>query len=698
MPSSIQRKVDSDNDAFDLFTTNTNSKTFTIGVDDSDQTYKISTGSNIATNNALTISDTRAISLTGAAASSFSTSSGALTLEGAGGVAIASTGVMTTVKGTLNVDEAVTLDTTLDVTGDTSVTTFDSTGVTSLATGGGVVNIASTGLMTTVKGTLNVDEAVTLDTTLTSTGLVTANGGLTVSGALDINAAATTIDSTTLSIDSTDTTNLTMTANNASDKTMTISALNSGDGTSILALSADNTTLTTQSLTISSSTSEKPLVEIKNTHSDEQNSTLRLTKDSSSPANDDELGVVDFYGDDSAGNSQCYSAITAKSTSVTSDSETGSLTFSVATSTSGALTNVMSIAGGTNALASTVTIEGNLDVKGTTTTINTTNTEIKDKLIELGSGTTGTPSGDMGIIMDRGSSNNAFMGWDETATGFILGTTTASSTSTGNLTITAGDLTLNQLNSTYIEGLKKLTISSSVSENINQSSIAGQSLTLSAINFDDNTTAENGTNNNHISNTFIAAPTLSSTNSITTTNASTLYISAAPIASTNQTITNPYAIYVGSGTTRLDALTCTEQTITSDRTLKTNIETIDNSLEKINKMRGVYFDWKDTVKFNDRKQIGFIAQEVEEVAPELVYEAEKGIKSVNYAQTVSLLLQAMKEQNQIIEDLRKDVEELKKNNKPKRTYKKKSETTQTTETKDEKEIKPKKKSSKKNDE
>ena len=81
-------------------------------------------------------------------------------------VNVASTGAMTTVKGTLNVDEAVTLDTTLDVTGDTSVSTFDSSGATSLATGGGAVNVATSGVMTTVKGTLNVDEAVTLDTTL----------------------------------------------------------------------------------------------------------------------------------------------------------------------------------------------------------------------------------------------------------------------------------------------------------------------------------------------------------------------------------------------------------------------------------------------------------------------------------------------------------------------------------------------------
>ena len=91
-------------------------------------------------------------------------------------VNLASAGVMTTVKGTLNVDEAVTLDSTLDVTGDTSVSTFDSTGLTSLATSGGAVNLASAGVMTTVKGTLNVDEAVTLDSTLDVTGDTSVTG------------------------------------------------------------------------------------------------------------------------------------------------------------------------------------------------------------------------------------------------------------------------------------------------------------------------------------------------------------------------------------------------------------------------------------------------------------------------------------------------------------------------------------------
>ena len=110
---------------------------------------------------------TGTLDVTGDASVSTFDSSGETSLATGGGtVTVASTGVMTTVKGTLNVDEAVTLDGTLDVTGDASVSTFDSSGETSLATGGGIVNVASTGVMTTVKGTLNVDEAVTLDGTL----------------------------------------------------------------------------------------------------------------------------------------------------------------------------------------------------------------------------------------------------------------------------------------------------------------------------------------------------------------------------------------------------------------------------------------------------------------------------------------------------------------------------------------------------
>ena len=58
---------------------------------------------------------------------------------------------MTTIKGTLNVDEAVTLENNLDVTGDTSVSTLDSSGTTSLSNSSGAVNIASSGAIDNCK-------------------------------------------------------------------------------------------------------------------------------------------------------------------------------------------------------------------------------------------------------------------------------------------------------------------------------------------------------------------------------------------------------------------------------------------------------------------------------------------------------------------------------------------------------------------
>ena len=90
-----------------------------------------------------------------------------------------------------------------------------------------------------------------------------------------------------------------------------------------------------------------------------------------------------------------------------------------------------------------LTVTGDLTVNGTTTTISTTNTVASDTLFELGNGTTGTPANDSGIIIERGDSDNAFIGFDESADKFTIGTTTATGASTGNLTITTGTLVAN---------------------------------------------------------------------------------------------------------------------------------------------------------------------------------------------------------------------------------------------------------------
>ena len=60
-----------------------------------------------------------------------------------------------------------------------------------------------------------------------------------------------------------------------------------------------------------------------------------------------------------------------------------------------------------------ITLAGDLQVNGTTTTVSTTNTVVSDLLLELGNGTTGSASNDAGIVIERGDDDNAFIGFDE---------------------------------------------------------------------------------------------------------------------------------------------------------------------------------------------------------------------------------------------------------------------------------------------
>ncbi len=88
-----------------------------------------------------------------------------------------------------------------------------------------------------------------------------------------------------------------------------------------------------------------------------------------------------------------------------------------------------------SSISGNLTITGNLQVDGTTTTVNTTNTTISDKLLELGTGTSGSPSGDAGIVIERGSSDNVFIGWDESEDKIRFATGAFTGASSGNLTL-----------------------------------------------------------------------------------------------------------------------------------------------------------------------------------------------------------------------------------------------------------------------
>lgn len=86
----------------------------------------------------------------------------------------------------------------------------------------------------------------------------------------------------------------------------------------------------------------------------------------------------------------------------------------------------------------------------------------------------------------------------------------------------------------------------------------------------------------------------------------------------------------------------------SDHKLKNQIETILSPLDKLRQMRGVSFEWKE----NGQKDMGLIAQEVENVFPELVStDTNTDLKSVKYGNIVALLIEAIKEQQKEIDQL-----------------------------------------------
>jgi hypothetical protein len=115
----------------------------------------------------------------------------------------------------------------------------------------------------------------------------------------------------------------------------------------------------------------------------------------------------------------------------------------------------------------------------------------------------------------------------------------------------------------------------------------------------------------------------------------------------------------------------------SDVRLKENIVTIDNALNKVKQLRGVYYDWKpivDSLGFNpiDRHDIGVIAQELEIVIPQAIKPApfDSGLngvsisgenyKTVQMEKIIPLLIEAIKEQQRLIETQNERISKLEK--------------------------------------
>ena len=103
----------------------------------------------------------------------------------------------------------------------------------------------------------------------------------------------------------------------------------------------------------------------------------------------------------------------------------------------------------------------------------------------------------------------------------------------------------------------------------------------------------------------------------------------------------------------------------SDLRYKTNVRSITSPLEKVKSLRGVYFNWDQksfpNKDFSDKTELGFIAQEVEKVLPEVVSKdnSPEEYRSVKYDKVVALLVEAIKEQQKQIDSLKSQVKKLK---------------------------------------
>jgi hypothetical protein len=134
----------------------------------------------------------------------------------------------------------------------------------------------------------------------------------------------------------------------------------------------------------------------------------------------------------------------------------------------------------------------------------------------------------------------------------------------------------------------------------------------------------------------IASQPAGATVTPTTTNA-TYYVVGSSATSGAQTIASVSVTNAVSYNASTGALTAVSMVSSSDERLKSNIQTLTNATQTVEKLRGVSY------LRNDRPEIGVVAQEVEKVLPMLVHEDPEGYKSVAYGNMVGLLIEAVKE-------------------------------------------------------
>jgi len=168
-----------------------------------------------------------------------------------------------------------------------------------------------------------------------------------------------------------------------------------------------------------------------------------------------------------------------------------------------------------------VVVTGNMTVNGTTTTIASTTTTHADPLIELNTGA-GSNANDLGFVFERGSTgNNAAIIWDESADKFTMGTTTATGSSTGNMSVSAGTLVAN------IEG----NVTGAVTGNADTATALATTRAIGGVNFNGtaaiNLPGVNTAGNQNTSGTAAVATAVTAADESSDTSCNLLFVTAA---------------------------------------------------------------------------------------------------------------------------------------------------------------------------
>ena len=353
--------------------------------------------------------------------------------------------------------------------------------------------------------------------------------------------------------------------------------------------------------------------------------------------------------------------------------------FKVAESGDVSVGNDLSVAGDAT-ITGNATITGDLTVSGTTTTINSNELAIGDNIITLNADETGAPTQNAGIQVERGTSanvelryNESLDQWEFTNDGTNYVAFGTSSTFSGNSDGIAEGTTNLYFTNARADTRATLRITAADIGNLNNVSATaastGEVLKWSGTEWAP--AADTDTVYTTFNTDFdTRLGTKSTTNLSEGTNQ--YFTNARAISALTSADIQMDSLGVGtaaSGTTgEIRATHDVTAYYSSDATLKENVSNLTNALDKVQQIRGVEFDWKQEYidakggeddYFLRKHDVGVIAQEVEAVLPEVVGTRQDGVKAVKYDRLTALLIEAIKDQQSQIEELRSTIEELK---------------------------------------